>query len=126
MNTVLSEGLKELKRGMVADAVEDYTDLSFFVDDVREAFGVSDEDDVMFYTVAVLHQLLDEGLLRAGLPTDGGGFEEWDLTPYGVVDLIRRAWVSLERTPTLGEVVWFDATEKGEAYAEEELSASGS
>lgn len=33
-------------------------------------------------------------------------------------------WRELGRTPRLWEIIWFEATEKGEAYAAEVLSAS--
>lgn len=124
MGVAIAGKVEELKRGLVADATEDYLDLSFVAYAIKEAFEVSDDEEVMHYSMAVLHRLLDEGLLQAGIPTAEGGFEEWELDAHGVVERALAGWRYLGRTPTLGELVWFDATDKGEAYAEEVLTAS--
>lgn len=124
MKAVLENGIEVLKKELVADAVEDHTDLSFFTADVEEAFGVSAEPELMLYTAAVVHSLLEEGLVRAGVPTPGGGFELWEEDPDAAVERILAEWRALGRRPNLWEIVWFEATEKGEAYAEEVLSSS--
>lgn len=118
MTVAFKEGLESLKRELVLDAADDYIDLSWVIHDVREAFGVTDDTELMFHTVAVLHALLDDGLLRAGVPTREGGFEPWQEDTGAVVDRIISEWRELGRTPNLWEVVWLDATEAGEAYAE--------
>lgn len=124
MSVVIADRIEELKRGLVADAAEDYLDLSFVAHDIKEAFEVSDDEEVLFYTMAVLYRLLEEGLLRAGTPTAAGGFDAWGLDSHSAVGRILAGWRYLGRAPTLGELVWFDATEKGEAYAAEVLSTS--
>jgi hypothetical protein len=124
MKAVLENGIETLKKELVADAVEDYTDLSFFTADVEEAFGVSAEPELMLYTTAVVHSLLEDGLVRAGVPTSGGGFEPWGEEPDAAVERILSEWRALGRRPHLWEIVWFDSTDKGEAYAKEALSAS--
>lgn len=123
MKAILNSGLESLKKEMVADTVEDYTDLSFYVAFVEEAFGASDPLELMFYTAAIVHSLLEEGLVRAGDLTEEGFFP-WDGNVDSVVGRIITAWRELGRPPHLWEIVWFDATEKGEAYAEELLSAA--
>lgn len=120
---VLESAIESLKKDMVADTVEDYMDLSFYVALVEEAFGVSDPSELMFYTAAVIHSLLEEGLVRAGELT-GEGFFMWDEDVAGAVERILYEWRELGRAPHLWEIVWFEATEKGEAYVEEVLSAS--
>ncbi|CAN5771209.1 hypothetical protein BH20ACT11_BH20ACT11_07590 [soil metagenome] len=124
MSVAIAGKIEELGRGLVADAAEDYLDLSFVAHGIREAFEVSDNEEVLFYTVAVLYRLLDEELLRAGTPTPAGGFEVWEEGPRGTVERILSGWRFLGRAPELGELVWFDATEKGAAYAEDLLAAS--
>jgi hypothetical protein len=123
MKAMLESGVESLKKEMVADTVEDYTDLSFYVAFVEEAFGASDSSELMFYTAAIIHSLLEEGLVRAGNLTEEGFFP-WDGDADGVVARIITAWRELGRAPHLWEIAWFDATDKGEAYAEEILSAS--
>ncbi len=119
MSVAIAGKIEELGRGLVADAVEDYLDLSFVAHGIREAFEVSDDEEVLFYTAAVLHRLLDEGLIRAGTPTAAGGFDAWDEDTRGTVERILAGWRYLGRAPELGELVWFEATAKGEAYTED-------
>lgn len=124
MKAVLENGIETLKKELVADAVEDHTDLSFFTADIEEAFGVSSDSELMLYTAAVVHSLLEEGLVRVGVPTAGGGFEPWEEDPDAAVERILSEWRALGRRPHLWEIVWFEATDKGEAYAAEVLEAS--
>lgn len=126
MSVALAGRIEELKRGLVADAAEDYLDLSFVAHDIREASKASEDEEVLFYTVAVLDRLLDEGLIRAGTPTAVGGFDAWEADTRCAVERILAGWRYLGRAPELGELVWFDATDKGEAYAEEMLSSDRS
>lgn len=121
---VLESAIESLKKDMVADTVEDYMDLSFYVALVEEAFGVSDPSELMFYTAAVVHNLLEEGLVRAGELTGDRGLVPWDEDAVGAVERIMAAWRELGRAPHLWEIVWFEATEKGEAYAVEVLEVS--
>jgi hypothetical protein len=121
---VLGSGIEALKEELVADAIEDYTDLSFYVAGVEEAFGVSDSSELMLYTAAVVHSLLDDDLVRAGDLTKEG-FIPWEEDAAGAVERILASWRELGRRPHLWEIVWFEATDKGTAYAEEALSNSG-
>ena len=120
---VLGSGIEALKEELVADAVEDYTDLSFYVASVEEAFGVSDSSELMLYTAAVVHSLLDDDLVRAGYLTKEG-FIPWDEDAAGAVERILAGWRELGRRPHLWEIAWFEATDKGTSYAEEALSSS--
>lgn len=123
MKAMLESGVESLKKEMVADTVEDYTDLSFYVAFVEEAFGASDSSELMFYTAAIVYSLLEEDLVRAGDLTKER-FLPWGGDAEEVVARIITTWRGLGRAPHLWEIVWFDATDKGEAYAEEVLSAS--
>jgi hypothetical protein len=59
------------------------------------------------------------GLVQAGFPTpDGRGFEPWSLGPNAGIDRINSEWNALGREPKIGEVVWFNTTQKGEKEAE--------
>ena len=122
MSVAIASRIEELKRGLVADATEDYLDISFVTYAIGEAFEVSDDEELLFYTAAVLYSLLGEELLRAGNPTAAGGFDAWEVDARGAVERILAGWRYLGRAPTLGELVWFDATEKGETYAAEVIA----
>lgn len=121
---VLESGIESLKKDMVADTVEDYMDLSFYAKFVEDAFGTNDPAELMFYTAAVVHSLLEDDLVQAGVPTPGGAFEPWEEDPDTAVERILVEWRALGRRPNLWEIVWFNTTDKGEAYAEEILTAS--
>lgn len=124
MKLAFEKEIEDFKREMVADAVEDHVDLSWYAHDVRESFGISDDTELMLHTVAFVYPLLEEGLLRAGELTGDRGLVPWDEDAGSAVERIMAAWRDLGRTPHLWEIVWFEATEKGGAYAEELLSAS--
>ncbi len=122
MKLAFEKGIEDFKREMVADDAEDHVDLSWYAHDVREAFGLSDDTELMFHTVAFVYWLLEEGLIRDGDLTEEG-FIPWEADAAGAVERILSAWRELGRAPHLWEIVWFEATEAGAAYAEEALSA---
>lgn len=129
MKLAFEKEIEDFKREMVADAVEDHVDLSWYVHDVRESFGLgeaSDDTELMFHTVAFVYPLLEEGLIRAGDLTGDRGLVPWDEDAAGAVERIMAAWRELGRAPHLWEIVWFEATDKGKAYAAEVLSSDSS
>lgn len=123
MKLALEKGIEDFKREMVADAADDYVDLSWYAHDVRESFGFADETELMFHTVAFIYRLLEEDLLRAGDLTEEG-FVPWSENSGGAAERILSAWRALGRAPHLWEIVFFEATDKGAAYAGEALPTS--
>jgi hypothetical protein len=67
-------------------------------------------------TLRVIRNLLEAELVRPGFPNRKGDFEPWPLNPEQALDEISREWDDLDREPRLGDIVWFDVTEKGEKY----------
>jgi hypothetical protein len=111
-----TDRLEELKIELILSAEEDYMDLSSYAHEVEDVLGLRGEDETREYTVRLVAELLEDGYIRAGIPTATGGFEEWDEDLVEVVAHIDGEWRRLERTPGLGEIVWFAATDKGASH----------
>lgn len=105
-----------MKKYLVFFAHEDYADLSLFALDVEEELSLDDPDEVREETLGIVSDLLEAGLIRPGFPTRDGGFEPWALSAEAALARIVRGWNELDHEPTLGDIVWFEATEKGEKY----------
>lgn len=94
-------------------------DLATVAHTVKEALGLIEERDVYGYTLGTLFELLHDGFLRAGTPNTEGGFDPWEGGRVEVMSRIASRWMALGRTPVLGEIAWFDATERGISYLED-------
>ncbi len=123
MATRSTSAMEELKRELVLSAEEDYTDLASYVHEVSDALGIRSKDRAREVTLRLVAELLEEGLIRPGMPTADGGFDSWDEDLVESVARIDSAWRHRGRSPELGEIVWFEATEKGEDYAGRELAS---
>ncbi len=66
----------------------------------------------------IIREFVVRGLMRIGDVTRTG-FVPWEGTLDEMIERIDRTWRTLPREPTLGDVCWLDATEKGEARAQE-------
>lgn len=116
MRRIAGERTLDIKRELIRSAEEDYLDLASVAGMVEEAFGLNHERKVFLYTTSTLSDLHHHGFLRAGIPTADGGFRPWDRGPKDALSLIEHEWSALHRRPALGEIVWFDATDRGITY----------
>lgn len=66
-------------------------------------------------TLALLMKLLNEGLVKAGMPDAKGNFESWRDSSDEIIRRIETEWDRLGKQPGIGDVVWFTTTEKGDA-----------
>jgi hypothetical protein len=116
--------VEPVKRQVLREGTEDYVGLWSIIWQIRyilnhAQYPTHGEDradpmQVRRHTLALVQELLDQGLVKAGTPTpDGKGFKPWPLEPHDVVGRIQSEWDALGREPNIGEVVWFTATEKG-------------
>jgi hypothetical protein len=94
-----------LKAELILSAEEDYADLASYAREVARE-----------HTCRLIAELLENGYIRAGIPTAEGEFEAWDEDLVEVVAHIDGQWRRLGRTPELGEIVWFEATGEGASY----------
>lgn len=115
--------LEDLKKELILSAEEDYIDLAFIAHEAAETLKIRGKDGTREVTLRLITELLEGGYIRAGIPTLDGGFEAWDEHVVEIVAHIDGEWRRLGRPPELGELVWFEATEKGESYAARPLAA---
>ncbi len=121
--------LNRLKGDVLQEGKEDHVGLWSIIWRIRYALNDgeypsregdrADPLEVRRFTLRLVQDLLESGLVQAGFPTpDGSGFEPWSLGPSAVIDRINSEWNALGREPNIGEVVWFSTTQKGEKEAE--------
>ncbi|HXA29905.1 MAG TPA: hypothetical protein VN193_14285 [Candidatus Angelobacter sp.] len=61
----------------------------------------------------LVRELLEEGRVRAGFPDNSGlEFRPWSLSTDEVMALIVQGWSKLGKAPSIGEIVWFDLTDR--------------
>lgn len=106
-----------LKAELLASLSEDYLDLASVAREVGKAFGEPSGERLRLYTLAMVHRLLREGLIRTGLISRKGEFVEWSQSPRFATELMQEAWEEKGRPPDKGEIAWFDLTPGGRAYA---------
>lgn len=105
-----------LEKSLLREAAEDHRGLWIFPWSLREEFGIEDHEERRRITLRMVSDLLGAGLLRAGFPKGRLDFEPWTLSADEAVKRIEREWDALGREPDIGEIVWFDITEKGREH----------
>jgi hypothetical protein len=65
----------------------------------------------------VVENMIMHGLIRPGFAKDDGKFEPWTEDAGPPLLRISEEWEKLGRTPTLGDLAWFDLTDYGEKVA---------
>lgn len=102
--------LEDLKKQVLSECRDDHVGLWSVVREVRETFPDAASEEVRDVTLAILHELLERKLVRAGFPTpDGRGFISWVTGAAESIDRIEDAWIALHRDPDIGEIAWFTA-----------------
>lgn len=70
-------------------------------------------------TLKVLADLLEAGLIVAGVPDSNGCWNGWDLIASDSIARIRREWDALGGLPMPGDVAWFVSTTHGDRVLHE-------
>lgn len=77
--------------------------------------------------IEIIRDLLQEKLIQAGFPPAIEAKEQiWtslSLPPAETIDYIEQEWDHLGHNPSLGDVIWFKATDAGEQLARQILAA---
>ena|SRR5712692_735747 len=121
--------LNRLKRDVLAECREDYVGLWSIIWRLRyalngETYPLREDDradpsEIRRLTLQLVQELLESGLVQAGLPTpDGKEFRPWPLTTREAITRINSEWNTLGREPNIGDLVWFTTTEKGDKELE--------
>jgi len=100
----------DVLREIIAECHEDYVGLWLIARKVKDA-GRADEPSTMSVVLTLVTALLAHEGITAGQFKDFQ-FEVWKETPNVIVERIKREWVELGRTPSLGDIVWFAAAER--------------
>ncbi len=107
--------LKTVEVRLLEECAEDWMGLWAFVWSVREEMGIEELAERRKATMTIVSRLLNAGLIRPGCITKEG-FQPSHESTEEVLERIEREWDELEGEPTIGDIVWFDLTEKGEEY----------
>jgi hypothetical protein len=107
--------LNKVHRQLLKLCSDDYVGLWFAMTPIEDTSKGADPMEVRSKTIRILYELLREGLIQAGFPTtDGRDFEPWSISVDEAIECINREWDALGREPSIGDIVWFATTEKGE------------
>ncbi len=117
MATLSTRKAEDLERIILEELTDDYLGVWEVARLARDELGTEDEALVREGAMSVIETMLMHGLIRPGLAKSDGRFEGWELDPGRAVLRIREEWERLGRTPTLGEIAWFDLTDYGEKVA---------
>lgn len=102
-----------LQQELLYECGLDQTGLWEFVWMTAEELDLDDPDEVRAAVLESTSGLLKAGYIRAGVPKGRVDFDPWNLSPEEAIERIEREWDALGREPDIGEIVWFDITEKG-------------
>jgi hypothetical protein len=115
--TLAAGKAERLERELLEEMKDDYVGLWEIARLVRSELGLEDPEAIREDTLHIIEQMLMRGWIRPGVATDTGDFEAWDTDPGKALLAIREDWDRLGRTPTVGDIAWFDLTEWGERVA---------
>lgn len=107
--------MKTIRKEFLAECHEDYVGLWSLVWTVEHETGELDPQAKRVLTIRLVTELLQSGLIKAGMPNAEGEFEAWRIGVDQIIYRIEREWDQLESDPNIGDIVWFTTTEKGDA-----------
>jgi hypothetical protein len=117
----MSRMIRSIKLAVLANCFEDHVGLWEVVRTAQDHLPALADDQLMAVVLRSLKDLLETGLVEAGTPTaDGRGFVAWEASPSETLTRIADEWKSLGRAPTIGEIVWFTTSPRGDQLLSEE------
>jgi hypothetical protein len=109
--------LSKLHLDLLKECADDDVGLWFAIAPIEDAIGEDYPLKVRTLTLEIVEDLLHDELIMAGFPIYNAEgvlvFDTWNLSVKDTIARINKEWDELGREPTLGEIVWFVATEKG-------------
>lgn len=95
-------------------AEEDHVGLWEVIGDAKRLFPDANHIEIQRITLDLIYELLSSGFIEAGFPTpDGKDFIPWSDGSTEVANRIKSEWNTLRQEPNIGDVVWFNITDKG-------------
>jgi hypothetical protein len=113
--------LESISNGFLAECREDYVGLWKLIWRIGNETRETDPDTIRSLAIALLTNLLNKGLIKAGMPNATGEFEEWRASPDEIIRRIEARWDRLGKEPDIGDVVWFTTTEKGDVESQSRI-----
>ncbi len=110
--TTISE---QIRKEFLDECHDDYVGLWKLVWRFENSLRRSNTDLIRDLTLRLLEELLNEQLVKAGMPNRKGEFQAWRESPDEVIIRIKSEWDKLGRPPKIGDIVWFTTTKKGDA-----------
>ncbi|MDX6528471.1 MAG: hypothetical protein QOH41_761 [Blastocatellia bacterium] len=101
----------KIREDFLSECATDSVGLWSLIWNIKHVAGVSDSEEIRKLALAILLGLLISGRIRAGVPTEEHGFEQWQLSPEQIIRAIKQQWDDLGREPDIGEIVWFTSAE---------------
>lgn len=106
--------IAKLKYSLLAEAEEDHVGLWEVIGNAKRVSPNANSTEIQRITLDLVNELLNSGLIEAGFPaSDGRSFIPWSGGSVEMVNRIKSEWNGLGREPNLGDVVWFNITDKG-------------
>ena len=104
---------KKTKSYILAWCMEDWTSLYFVSSFVEQCYKYNDFELIKITSLAIIKNLLDEDLVKAGDLSNDNTFMPWKMPIYEILLKIKLEWDNLDRELDMYELVWFEITEKG-------------
>lgn len=113
---------QDWRLGFLESCGIDYTGLWKLPWHLRDIYHVENDKVVKKSSLALLRDLLVDGLVVVGdLDWDSGKLSAWNLPVDEIISRIDLEWAELGRDPDLLEIAWVTTTEKGDRYLEKML-----
>src|SRR3989338_6922742 len=107
--------LEKLRMKFFISFSDDWVALWELIRMVKEIYGFEAQNEIQTFVLKFIYNLLSDKLICVGFPKKGGNFDSWKGDSMELIQRIKDEWDALGKEPNIGDVVWFDLTEKGEA-----------
>jgi hypothetical protein len=110
---VVSEAqtISRVRRETLLEGLEDWIGMWEIVCGMTE---IQDSTRRREAVLGLIRELLELGWFEAGFPRMNPlGFDAWETSTSDAIARIEREWRELGGDPSLGDIVWFNLTEKG-------------
>jgi len=114
----MSYSPESISNGFLAECREDYVGLWKLLWRIGKETGEKDSNSTRLIALALLKELLKEGLVEAGMPDANGEFEKWRGSSEEIIRRIEAEWDRLGKEPVIGDVVWFTTTKMSDAKSQ--------
>ncbi len=104
---------EKTKTAILAYCIEDWTSLYFVPSFVKQFYRYEDSELIKITSLAIIKNLLDEELVKAGDLTNDNKFIPWKMSIDEILGKIKFEWENLGRELYMYELVWLDITKKG-------------